>query len=107
MPKPIKIFSSLSEANQALPINSPRKLLLNNQPFLIVRTQEGIIVTDNLCPHNKASLSDGRINDFNEIVCPLHEYRFDLHTGRESSQRCNDMQTFKILIDEGGVFLFI
>ena len=107
MSKPVKIFSSLAEANQALPINSPRKLLLNNESFFIVRTDKGIFVSYNLCPHNKASLSDGMINDFNEIICPLHEYRFDLHTGRESSQRCKDMQTFKILIEEGGVFLFI
>lgn len=107
MSKPVKIFNSLSIAEQALPIDKPKKLQLDGYSYLIVRTRKGIFVSDNLCPHNKASLNEGIVNGYNEIICPLHEYRFDLQSGRESSQRCMDMQTFKIRVEDDGVFLLI
>lgn len=107
MSKPIKIFSSLSVAEQALPIDKPKKLQLDGHSYLIVRTRMGIFVSENLCPHSRASLNEGRTNSFNEIICPLHEYRFDLRSGRESTQRCADMKTFKIEVNNEGLFLFI
>ena len=107
MSNPTKIFSSITEANRVLPLNSPKKLLLNGRSFCMVRTEERIYVMDNICPHNRASLSEGRINAYNEIICPLHEYRYDLLTGRESLLRCKDLETFQLRIEDAGIFLVI
>ena len=100
-----RIFASLDEANRVLPINHPKKLMVHGRSFCLVRTPDGIFATDNLCPHNKASLSGGSINAYNEIICPLHEYRFNLRTGRESSHRCHDLQTYEIEVGDEGVTL--
>jgi nitrite reductase/ring-hydroxylating ferredoxin subunit len=43
-------------------------------------TGEGIIVTDDRCPHMSAPLSIGEL-DGCVVACPLHEGRFDLCTG--------------------------
>ena len=107
MSRQIKIFSSRIEAEKALPVNKPRKLILNGKALCIVRTDSGLFVTDDICPHNKTSLSGGWINAYQQIICPLHEYRYDLHTGRESAQRCSDLQTFEVSVKEEGVFLII
>lgn len=46
----------------------------------IFRTDDGYTALDNPCPHAGAPLSDGTILD-GKIVCFLHCWEFDLHTG--------------------------
>lgn len=107
MPEEIRIFSSFHEAEKALPDKKPKKLIINGRALCIVRLAGEIFVTDNICPHNKASLSGGWVNAYRELICPLHQYRYDLNTGRESASRCEDLETFKVRIDEKGVFLVL
>ena len=107
MPDKVKIFSSIEDAEKALPDKTPRKLILNGQSFCILRINHKIFVMDDTCPHNKASLSGGKVNAFGEIICPLHEYRYELRTGRESSLRCEDLQTYSVTTGDEGIFLLI
>ena len=107
MALPTKIFSSIDQAEELLPLAQPKKLVLNGRPFCIIRTNSGIFVTENFCPHSRASLNEGTVNAFDELICPLHEYRFDLVTGREFSQRCDDLPTYEVQVLEDGVFLMI
>ncbi|MCE2733978.1 MAG: Rieske 2Fe-2S domain-containing protein, partial [Flammeovirgaceae bacterium] len=57
------------------------------------------------CTHNKASLSQGKLNAFEEIICPWHEYRFNLKTGRECAGRSADLQTWQTEKKEDGLYL--
>jgi 3-phenylpropionate/trans-cinnamate dioxygenase ferredoxin subunit len=57
------------------------------------------------CTHNGESLSKGQVNYLGEVVCPWHGHRFNLVTGRESSERSGDLQTFPVRVDEEGVFV--
>lgn len=107
MPEQVKIFSSEQEAENALPLGKPRRLVIDGKPLCIVRTSQGIYITDNECPHNRASLSEGWTNAFNQIICPLHEYRYDLRTGRESQQRCNDLRCYSVTTGDSGVYVDI
>ena len=107
MPAWFRIFPSKAEAESVLPPNAPQKLILNGKPLCIVRINKEIFAMDDTCPHNKASLSGGWVNTFNEIICPLHEYRYDLISGRESALRCDDLQTYRVRADDDGVFLFM
>ncbi len=103
--KLVHLFPSLENAEDSLAMDQPRRLKIDGELYCITRTNSGIFVTGNSCPHNKAPLSEGRINAYNEIICPLHEYRFDLKTGRETEQRCSDLETFPVTITESGVYL--
>ena len=95
----------MGAAEKALPEGSPRKLILNGNSYCILRKGNELFAMDDACPHNKASLSEGRLNAFNEIICPLHEYRFDLLSGCESGLRCGDLQMYPIRIEKGGIFI--
>lgn len=48
--------------------------------YCIVNLKGEIYAIDNLCPHQNASLGLGEIKG-DEIICPLHQYRFNLKTG--------------------------
>lgn len=48
--------------------------------ILLANTSEGIVATDDRCPHMSAPLSIGTLNDC-VVDCPLHSGRFDLLTG--------------------------
>ena len=107
MSGPVKIFNSIEAANEALPLNSIKRLILDGREFCIVRTTKGIKLFGTVCPHQGSPLLKGWVNNYDEIICPLHEYRFDLVTGREVDQRCRDLPTLKIEIINEGVFAFV
>jgi 3-phenylpropionate/trans-cinnamate dioxygenase ferredoxin subunit len=107
MPELFKIFPSWEMATMSLPENIPRKLVLNGNVYCLVRKHNKIFAMADACPHNKASLSEGRINAFNEIICPLHEYRYDLISGSESNVRSNGLEIFPVKVEKDGVFLLI
>ncbi|KXV03761.1 hypothetical protein CR51_16260 [Caballeronia megalochromosomata] len=47
---------------------------------------EGVIhAIDNSCPHNGASLANGRV-DGHVLRCPAHDLRFDLASGASSAR---------------------
>jgi nitrite reductase/ring-hydroxylating ferredoxin subunit len=48
--------------------------------LLLAHTPDGIVATDDRCPHMSAPLSIGEL-DGCVVACPLHEGRFDLCTG--------------------------
>ena len=48
--------------------------------LLVAWTADGIVVTDDRCPHMAAPLSIGELAGC-VVACPLHEGRFDLATG--------------------------
>jgi RimJ/RimL family protein N-acetyltransferase/nitrite reductase/ring-hydroxylating ferredoxin subunit len=48
--------------------------------LLVAWTENGIVVTDDRCPHMAAPLSIGEL-DGCVVACPLHEGRFDLRSG--------------------------
>jgi len=52
-------------------------------------------------------LSKGKVNYLGEVICPWHNYRFDLQSGRESSTRSADLITYPLKIDEAGFFVGI
>ena len=57
-----------------------RRVTLADLDLLVAWTPQGIVVTDDRCPHMAAPLSVGSLAG--EVVsCPLHEGRFNLCTG--------------------------
>ncbi len=62
---------------------------------------------EQLCPHQKASLHQGFVTGLGEIVCPLHQYRFDLNTGQVQSGQCPDLKTFQTDLTLEGLKNFI
>ena len=63
-----------------LPPGSLRRVTRGELDVLLAHTPEGIVATDDRCPHMSAPLSIGEL-DGCVVACPLHEGRFDLCTG--------------------------
>ena len=102
-----KIFDSQVAAREALKENQPRLLLIGGKRICLVKTNDKILAVQNSCTHNGGSLHLGTINFRGEVVCPLHQYQFDLKTGREANQRSTDLECFPIRESEEGVFILL
>ena len=56
------------------------KVMVKNQPVLLVRLGETVRAVSNACTHAEGNLDEGELID-GEIECPVHGSRFDLMTG--------------------------
>jgi nitrite reductase/ring-hydroxylating ferredoxin subunit len=63
-----------------LPQGQMRRVTRGDLDILLAHTPDGIVATDDRCPHMSAPLSIGELNEC-VVACPLHEGRFDLRTG--------------------------
>ncbi|MGZ6268401.1 MAG: GNAT family N-acetyltransferase [Candidatus Limnocylindrales bacterium] len=59
---------------------SMRRVTKADIDLLVAWTADGIVVTDDRCPHMSAPLSIGQLEGC-VVACPLHEGRFDLSSG--------------------------
>ncbi len=100
-----KLFETVKDMKTALQNNEPRLVLTGKKNVCVVRKGKELIAFHNECPHMGQGLSDGNINHFNEIVCPLHAYKFNLTTGQEENKRCSDLKFVKVDIRSDGVYL--
>lgn len=85
--------------------NQPRLVVVANKNICVVRQGKGLTAFENECPHMGEGLSGGLINFMNEIVCPLHSYKFNLHNGEEESRRCPTLKFIVVEFNSEGVFL--
>lgn len=56
-------------------------ITLGEAQLALYRSAGEFHVTDNVCTHQYALLSDGYVED-GCVECPLHQSRFDLRTGK-------------------------
>jgi nitrite reductase/ring-hydroxylating ferredoxin subunit len=63
-----------------LPPGGLRRVTRGDLDVLLAYTTDGIVATDDRCPHMSAPLSIGTL-DGCVVACPLHEGRFDLRSG--------------------------
>ena len=72
-------FEAVLDASD-LPPGQMRRVTRGDTDVLLAHTTEGIVATDDRCPHMSAPLSIGDL-DGCVVACPLHEGRFDLAGG--------------------------
>jgi 3-phenylpropionate/trans-cinnamate dioxygenase ferredoxin subunit len=101
----IKIFITPSETRSRLLENKPRLLVVHGKRICLVLHNNKAYAVGDTCPHNGESLSRGSINQWGEIICPWHGYRYQLKNGRESSERCRDLETYPTKEDETGFYI--
>jgi 3-phenylpropionate/trans-cinnamate dioxygenase ferredoxin component len=63
-----------------LPPGSMRRVIRGELDILLAHTPDGIVATEDRCPHMSAPLSIGDL-DGCIVACPLHDGRFDLASG--------------------------
>lgn len=82
-------------------------LTLGDHKLAVYRSEDEYFVTDNVCTHQYALLSDGYLED-GCIECPLHQARFDIRTGKaQCSPATTDLRVYPIKIEDEKVWVSI
>ena len=69
---------------------------VDGKQLALHHTEGEYFVTDNVCSHQYALLSDGYIED-GCVECPLHQAQFDLRTGKAMcAPATEDIQTYEV-----------
>jgi 3-phenylpropionate/trans-cinnamate dioxygenase ferredoxin subunit len=58
-----------------------------------------------LCPHAGARLCEGWLDPLGRIVCPLHKYRFDPATGRNTSGEGYKLFKYPVELRENEIWI--
>ena len=103
----IKIFSSEEQAKATLVGKATQLLVIGNQRICLARYKDEFFAIQDACSHTGESLSKGQINYLGEVICPWHNYRFELRTGKACDSDCADLKTYPIKSDSTGFFIGI
>ena len=76
---PVMDESELEEGSMKL-------VTVEGTPVLLVKTKGQIFAIDNRCPHMGCGFSGGSL-DGTVIICPCHDWRFDLKTGEYEEEK--------------------
>ena len=73
------------------------------EDVLLVNLDGELYAMSNICSHDYAELSDGDLEGA-EIVCPLHQARFDVRSGEALSPPAYEaLPTFPVRVRDGTV----
>ena len=78
---------------------------IEGKKICIIQTTKGLKGCSSLCPHASGDLSLGYLDKKENIVCPVHGYRFNLTHGRDSNDEGYFLKIFKLKENEEGVFI--
>ena len=70
-----------------VPLGEGRAVTVGERRVAVFHTRDGWYALDDTCPHRGGPLADGLLAD-RSVTCPLHERRFDLHTGEALGDGC-------------------
>lgn len=90
---------------ESIPLGEGRAVQVGRVPLAVFRTRQGeVFATQARCPHKAGPLADGLVGG-RVLMCPLHEYNFDLATGKPLVPDCKPLKTYPVQVDENGRLL--
>jgi nitrite reductase/ring-hydroxylating ferredoxin subunit len=97
----------VAESVEEIPFdeNNLGEITANGKTLCVARGTKGIYACSNICPHASGRLSGGYIDALDNIVCPLHRYKFSLANGRNVSGEGYFLKTYPIEVREDGVYI--
>jgi nitrite reductase (NADH) small subunit len=93
------------EAGSLQELQRRKKLLVDvgGRGVVLVLGAEGVRAIDNICIHRERELVRGTLLG-NRIVCPGHQWAFDLDTGYEQKM-CRYQPTFDVRVEDDRIFV--
>jgi nitrite reductase/ring-hydroxylating ferredoxin subunit len=73
-------------------------------PVLIIKQGGKIYAIDDRCPHMGCKFSGGNL-DGNVIICPCHDWRFNLETGEYEELPSYKLVTYPFKVEEGKIWV--
>lgn len=96
------------QLHEQLPPGKLCRLRIGRFLLCLAHTLKGrLYAIQDACPHRGAPLHQGRLNDHDEIICPLHDYRFDLRSGKPAAHYfgCSDARVFPLQWKDGQLYV--
>ena len=75
-------------------------------PILLIKQQGQIYVIDDRCPHMGCAFSGGTIEE-TTIICPCHDWRFNLKTGEYEEEHLIKITSYEWRIESGKIWVKI
>lgn len=86
-----------------LPKGQMRQFDANGEPVLICNIGGEYFALEGTCPHRGAMLAQGKMAD-GVVVCPWHEWQFELRTGQGISNPMACLRRFSIELRDGMLY---
>jgi nitrite reductase (NADH) small subunit len=88
-----------------LPIGLGRPFRVGGKLVAVFRSRAGkVFAVQGLCPHKNGPLADGMLAG-DQVVCPLHAYRYDAHSGACDQAGACGLETYPVEVRDGVVHL--
>ena len=87
-----------------IPEGEGRNFEIAGRRIAVFRLRDGrVFATQAQCPHRKGPLSDGLLGG-DTLVCPLHEWRFNLATGETDNGTCG-LEVYELRLEPDGTMV--
>lgn len=73
-------------------------------PVLFIKQNGKIYVIDDRCPHMGCKFSGGSL-DGDVVICPCHEWRFNLKTGEYEDAASYKLVTYPFKVEAGKIWV--
>lgn len=81
---------------------SMKLVTVEGTPVLLVKVHGKIFAIDNRCPHMRCGFSGGSLDGY-VIICPCHDWRFDLRTGEYEEEKEIKLTKFESKVEAGKI----
>lgn len=90
---------------QCIPRGEGRVFRVRESNVALFRTRDDqVFATQPTCPHRGGPLADGLLGG-GKVLCPLHNFAFDLATGQPVENTCAKLRTYPVRINSAGEIL--
>lgn len=89
-------------------ITDKQRILLgfkDKTQILVLKNKNSYYACESVCPHAGGELSKGLLNDIEELVCPVHSYRFNLDTGKSPDCDLFTLKRYDVVERDDGLIL--
>jgi nitrite reductase (NADH) small subunit len=88
-----------------IPRGEGRIFRIGDYSIAVFHTRDAsVFATEPTCPHKGGPLADGLVGA-QKVICPLHNFVFDLGNGHPIGNGCRGLKTFPATINEEGDIL--
>ncbi len=88
-----------------IPLGEGRRFEIGGVGIAVFRSRQGqVYAAQAECPHRAGPLADGLLGG-EALICPLHNFRFNVATGEPLGNDCPALRIYPISVNEDGDIL--
>ncbi len=81
------------------------EVFVQGKRICLAKIKGELVAFSGICPHAGAHLAGGYVDAKGQVVCPLHGFKFNLETGKQSFGEPYLLKIFEIKEKEEGIFV--